>query len=314
MRKSELLLTLALVASAALMAWLWNELHAERSRSAELSTRLSSLPAPIATREAATPTPAPAAASPAVATSAANFAATLSARVEPSEQEQAEASQRRMLQQPEYREAWRAQQRLNCSLRRENVIRLLGFTPEEADAVVEIAIDRQLIWMERPRQKLKSPGVEQLYEQDKREDEAKLRELLGEEKHARFQEYMESRSTRIQVDELRPKFTGVDMLREEQVEPLIAALHVERTRLNAEQQEYRRSGDSDFSPDSRQSSERELEILKAAYERMHTAAAPVLSGSQLKRLDALLKRDLERHELEARMQTGGPDTNLSSTD
>ena len=52
-----------------------------------------------------------------------------------------EAYQRRMLQQPKYREAWRAQQRLRYARRRENVIRLLGFTPEEADAVIEL-VDR----------------------------------------------------------------------------------------------------------------------------------------------------------------------------
>ncbi len=318
MRKSEVLLALTALSSAMISMWLWNELQAERALNAELSARASSLPAPVAAPETATPPPVPASASPVVVTSAANFTATPSMHDESSAQADAEEAQRRMLQQPRYREAWRAQQRLNYALRRENVIRLLEFTPEEADAVVEIAIDRQLTWIDRSPQKLVTQETAQqlrvLYEQDKREDEAKFRELLGDEKHARFQEYMDSRSTRAQVDELRPKFTGADTLREDQVEPLIAALHVERTRLQKEQQEYRASTHSDVASNAPQYSEHELALLKEAYERMHTAAAPVLSGSQLKRLDTLLKRDLDRQELEARMLSGAPDPDLSNTD
>ncbi len=235
-RKVELLLSVALLGSAATAFLLWGELRDERTRNAELSARATSLPTPIAAPVEATPVPAPASASPAAATPDASFATAPSPRVEPSGQEDAEAHRRR-LQQPQYREAWRAQRRLNYALRRENVIRLLGFTPEEAEAVVEIAIDRQLSWIDRQPKAI----TQELYEQDRREDQAKLRELLGEEKHARFQEYMESRSTRVQVDQLRPQFTGEDTLRDDQVEPLIAALHVERTRLQTEQQEYRTS-------------------------------------------------------------------------
>jgi hypothetical protein len=316
MRKSELLLALALFGSVAVSTWLWNELRAERIRNAELSTRAPSLPMPVAATEPASPVPAPVAASPVAATPV-NIAAP-SPRAESKGQEDAESSQRRMLQQTQYREAWRAQQRLNYALRRENVIRLLGFTPEEADAVVEIAIDRQLSWMDRPQPKPMTQELAQqqqaLYEQDKREDEAKLRELLGEEKRARFQEYMDSRPTRVQVDQLRPQFTGADTLRDDQVEPLIAALHVERTRLHTEQQEYRAAVTADAAPNMSPYSERELDLLKTAYERMHTAAAPILSGSQLKRLDALLKRDFDRQELEARMNSGTPDPDVANAD
>ena len=153
-----------------------------------------------------------------------------------------------------------------------------------------------------------------LSQQDKREDDARLLALLGEEKRARFQEYMASRSTRVHVDQLRPKFTGADALRDDQVEPLIAALHVERTRLHAEQQEYRAQAHSDPSPNMQQYGERELELLKSAYERMHKAAAPVLSSSQLIRLDTLLKRDFERQVLEAGTLSGAPNSSVYLTD
>jgi hypothetical protein len=47
--------------------------------------------------------------------------------------------------------------------------------------------------------------------------------------------------------------------------------------------------------------ERQLELMKAAHDRMRSAAAPILSSAQLEKLDTQLKRDLERHEAQERM-------------
>jgi hypothetical protein len=317
MRKSEILLTLALLGTASVAIWLWSELRAESTRDTELAANAASLPTPDSvTAATATPAPVSAPASPSTTAPAANFPAALSSREEHSVGEDREESQRRMLQETAYREAWRAQMRLNYARRRENVIRLLGFTPEEADAVVEIAIDRQLIWIDRPRQKPMTPEIAEqqraLYEQDRREDDAKLLGLLGEEKRARLQEYMDSRNTRVHVDQLRPQFTGEDSLRDDQVEPLIAALHVEHTRLRTEQQEYRTAISNE--PQPARQYEREIELLEAAHDRMHSAAAPILSDSQLERFDTLLKRDFERQKLEMRMLGGAPDADDSDTE
>ena len=43
---------------------------------------------------------------------------------------------------PKYREAFREQQRLRLATRRDNFVRLLGFSPEQADAVIELSIDQ----------------------------------------------------------------------------------------------------------------------------------------------------------------------------
>jgi hypothetical protein len=308
MRKSEVLLTLALLGAAAMATWLWGELHAERARNAELSADLNARPVVqiaglepqvLQTMQIAPPAVVP-------TPTSVNPVSTQSSRTVHGTQEEWDAYQRRRMQNPNYREAWRAQQRLAYALRRENVMRLLGFTPEQADAVVEIAIDHQLRWYDRPSPK---SGTEEdaqqqraLYEQDEREDQEKLAALLGPDKHARFQEYMESRATRLQVDQLRPQFTGNDLLRDDQVEPLIAALHVERARFEQELREYRESISRNDPQSWVKDGEREIELRKATNERMHAAAAPILSSSQVKRLDDLLKRDLARREAEARMK------------
>lgn len=305
MRKSEFILALSLLASTAFAGRLWIELRDERARNADLAARVNSPPALTATPEPTTrqepaPNPASLLAPVAVASNAAE-----SSRVVQSTVEDMEAYQRRMLQQPKYREAWRVQQRLNHARRRENVIRLLNFTPEEADAVIELAIDRQLDWYERTPDKSLSEADQQQqqrdrYEQGQREEQAKLHALLGTEKAARFEEYMESRETRAQVDGLRPQFTGADALRDDQVEPLIAAMHAERAQMERELDEDDRAngGNGPRQPYY----ERQFELLEEAYKRMHSAAAPILSPSQVERLDALLQRDLERREAEIRLQ------------
>jgi len=303
MRKSTLLLSLALLCSVGWSGWLWRELRAERARHAELATRSNAqpslaTPSPPSTPPAAVTIPA---ALPAAAVQPASPPQRVAQQVEPDPQ----SHERQMLQQPKYREAWRAQQRLNYARRRDNLVRLLDLTPEEADAAIEVAIDRQLAWMDRTVQKPMTEEYRQsmqaLAEQDKREDEARLRELLGEEKFASYQQYMDSRQTRVQIDELRPQFTGADMLRDEQVEPLIAALHVERTRMQQALQEYYQSVNRDDPQFGEVSNNRQIELLRDTYERMHSAAAPILSTTQLARLDVLLKRDLARRESEVRM-------------
>ena len=87
------------------------------------------------------------------------------------------------------------------------------------------------------------------------------------------------------------------------MEPLIAALHGEQAKMQKEMEEYREtlSGESDAMASSRQLAERQTELMKAAHGRMHSAASGILSSAQLEKLDAMLKRDLERLEAQQRM-------------
>lgn len=310
MRKLDVALTLAFLGSAAMSAWLWSELRAERAHSAELSARIDTqASAPIAPVESIAappaPTPAPASVQTVMAVESATAQSSRIVQVTPNDWE---AQQRRMMQDPRYREAWRAQQRLAYARRRDNVIRLLGFTPEQADAIVDLEIDQQLRMYDRQLSNPQTPEDTQRFmareEQDKRDDEARLLEMLGPEKSARFQQYMETRMSRMQVDQLRTQLAGADALREDQAEPLITALHGEYARMQEDVRAYREQlSPQDATPDSRQKfNERELEFQKATYERMLSAAGPILSSTQLEKLDAMLKRDLERYEAQERMQ------------
>ena len=218
--------------------------------------------------------------------------------------------QRRALQDPRYRQAWREQSRLTYALRRDNIMRLVGLTQQQADAVIDLQIDRELALIEDP-----NSLDQKRYEVTEVAHQAELRKLLGEEKTARLQAYMESRGSRMQVDQFRNQLSGADMLRDDQVEPLIAAMHVENTQLRSELEEYRQAQDwNDPSEDMRrQFDERRAELTQEAHARMHDAASPILSSSQLAKFDAMLARDRDRRAAKQRMEGlqvkigGGPE-------
>jgi len=298
MQKSTIILLVVALASAGVSAGLWMELRAERALNAGLSERLNATIA--ARRVVPAPAPAPDVRPPSIVPAA---EASAPARTEPAQQSEVaqrsmvdwQAYQRRLMKDPKYREAWRDEQRLQLAQRRENYIKLLGFTPEQADAAIDLAIDRQMKW----------PGgiPQEQGEEEMRAYQAKLREVLGEEKYTRLQTYMDSRQSRMQVDRFRTQLTGGDVLRDDQVEPLISALYVEQSQMQDDLQQYRETlgSETDQAAALRKLSERETELLKAAQGRMRSAASGILSSSQLDKFDAMLKRDLERHEAQQRM-------------
>jgi hypothetical protein len=64
-----------------------------------------------------------------------------------------------------------------------------------------------------------------------------------------------------------------------------------------------RNWDGDDPEARRQFGDHQLAILKASYERMHTAAAPVLTSVQLDKLDGMLNRDLARRSADLRIRS-----------
>jgi len=315
MRASTVLLLVLALSGAGVSTAFWLELRAERALNVELSERLNAAAAiPIAS-------------APVVPETVANLAAEAPQVVAPvvaaaplpspdelvakkamrSGYEEWQSRQRRLMSDPKFREAFHEQERLRLATRRENLVRLLGLSPEQADAVIDLSIERQMdsqtrslsgeMSMEELQRRNESMEVQE------REYQAKLRDLLGEAKAAELDTYMESRQTRMQVDRFRMQLGGAEPLREDQVEPLIAALHAEQSQMEKEMQESQGTMKPEGDPAAfqRQYAERQTEAMKAAHKRMHSAATGILSSSQLEKLDAMLKRDLERHEAQQRM-------------
>jgi hypothetical protein len=126
----------------------------------------------------------------------------------------------------------------------------------------------------------------------------RLRQLLGEQKRLQLADYMHSMGTRSQVNRLRAELAAIDALRDDQIEPLIAAIHAERSQMETDVSEFRdKLNAAGGSPASMQKyGDFQVKQLKATNVRIRTAAAAILSQAQLKELDAMLQRDLARQE------------------
>jgi hypothetical protein len=234
-------------------------------------------------------------------------ATTAETRVVQGTREEWDEYQARLMRDPKFREARRAQERLTYAPRRANFIRLLGFTPAQADAAIDRLLDQDAQRNEvyqgavatdeaRFERRARMEALEQAHQDD-------LRELLGEEKRARLQTYMESRGSRMQVDNLRSDLTEANALRDDQVEPLIAALHTESAQLQSDLQEYSDtlSWEGDTTDSSRRYSERQAQLMKTRNARMHSSAAGILTLPQLEALDAQLDRQFASFEAQQRM-------------
>jgi hypothetical protein len=207
---------------------------------------------------------------------------------------------------PKYREVQREQNRLTLAPRRANLVRLLGLTPAQADAIIDLQIDQEF----QQADEQTSPATEELRAQQRQRAEArekvyqaKVREMLGDDKQAHLDHYMETRGTRMQVDTFRTQLSGADALRDDQVEPLIEALSVERSQMREELQQYRDTlnWDGQATDTWQLYSEQQVKLTKDMHADMHSSAAPILSSSQLEQLDAMLQRELQRQEAQMRL-------------
>ena len=314
MRRTTVVLGLLVCGLLAACVWLWRELDEERALTSTLRARLDTVQKLATARTAVETAPALAATLPAAApaTSPASPATGVTAPVPSPQhvtgtQEEWNAYRRRMMNDPRYREAQREQNRLSLALRRANLIRLLGLTPEQAEAVIDLQIDHE--W-QREEFMTDVANEEQRQQRQQRAEaqdaelRTKLQTMLGQEKTARLEHYMETRQSRMQVDNFRGQLSATNMLRDDQVEPLIDALHVERSKMRQELQDYRDTlnWDGQATETWRSYGERQTELMKTMHAGMHTAAMSILSASQLQELDATLERELQRHMAQQRMQ------------
>lgn len=232
MRKSTVLFSAALLGSVGVCAWLLASLNRERAFNAELRAQLGeqSNRFAIASVAMASPKAEPTDASSPIKSSTTettpeSAGSILAPSANSSGGDEWLQYQQQLMRDPKYREARRAQGRLQRVQRRTAMVSLLGFTPEQVDAAIELEIDQEFKWMdENPsmhntKEEIKTAQAR--YENMERERQDKLRALVGETKRARLQAYLESLPSRQQVDSLRAELSGANALRDDQVEPLI---------------------------------------------------------------------------------------------
>ena len=217
--------------------------------------------------------------------------------------------ERVMMRDPAYRQAQMEEGRQRFAQTRADAIRVVGMTPEQADRVIDLWVERNLKFNELGNfdGSPPSPAAQAELNRAAEAERAELRQLLGDDKLAEWQQYLSSGEERAEVQMIRARLsTGTAPLADAQSDALVKAIYSERRRRSQEYDEYlRRAGVTDRNIVSPQDRQRWLDLEKEANQRIHDSVAGTLSNVQLAAVDEALARRLVPIETALRMQLDG---------
>jgi hypothetical protein len=239
--------------------------------------------------------------------------------------------QRKMLQDPEYRELMRSQQKMGLKHMYGDMESMLGLSREDAQRVLDVLAEQQLRSMEQQRPFMPStdgspPDQAAMREQQryfaemKRKNDAELAAALGP-KYSEWQEYQQNMWSRSQVSRLRETLAGSDEpLRQDQLKPLVQAMAREQQQMQVST--MRAQYPTGFAgPEAQMRMQEEwLERTAQSQERIRNAVSSLLTPSQLQQLQEQQEQERKMQELNLRMQRArlaeaaarGEDTNQPS--
>lgn len=207
----------------------------------------------------------------------------------------------RLLQSESYREARRRYRQLELASGHIDLARVMGISQETADRLIALLVERELQYLGRanrnPRNEKELRIRQTEIAQAQQEQDAEIAALIGEAMLAKWKDYQSSLPIRHQVQQLGARsFAIAEPLREEQVEPLIAAIHSERKWIKQELANYTATLSWSGGKEGQSHASRNTmlaELTAAANERIHAAASSILSGNQLQLLDDMMRRERE---------------------
>jgi hypothetical protein len=341
MRKSVIALAIATLTCGTASAYLWQELRTTREEALVLQTRIaeleqsSSMPStrvePGRLEAPSAPLPEPVAQSKSTVTKNApsgSFTAVPQAgmvafaspgfngpRMDPDMRRRMQENfeqQRKMLQDPEYRELMRSQQKMGMKHMYGDMESLLDLSREEAQRVLDVLAEQQLRSMEQrplmapmdgsPPDQAAMSEQQRNFAEMKRRNDAELAAVLGP-KYSEWQDYQQNTWSRSQVTRLRESLAGSDEpLRQDQLKPLVQAMAREQQQI--QQSSMRARYPVGFTgPEAQMRMQEEwLERTAQSHERIRNAVSSLLTPSQLQQLQEQQDQERKMQELNLRMQ------------
>jgi hypothetical protein len=318
-------LAIGAVGAASAAAYFWSELAAEREERMRLEARIAELEYARTSPAATLPEAHPAEATTAKPQSQNPFAPRPSARAgiagEPTEEKDPEDTRRmlqaareqplRMLQDPEYRDAVRAQHRLNMQRAYADLALFTNLSDAETEQLFDLLAEQAMRSMEqRPRfGRMRPPNeddvreMQRVFEEQRKHNEAEIAALLGP-KYNEWQQYQQDGWARAQVSNLRQALALSDEpLRTEQVKQLVDVIAREQQQLapRAQGLNMGATGRPTAEMMARWTEER-IQQTKQAHERIRLAASSLLSPSQYEQLRRQQEQEIKLQELHARQQ------------
>jgi len=226
----------------------------------------------------------------------------------------------RMLENPEYREAMKRQQKLMMPRMYPDLQSALHLDEQQAEQFYELLAEQQMNQMNHARPPFAQPGTtpdpnavrewQQQQQQLRNENEAAIASLLGQDGLQQWKSYQNSLPARSQVRELRATLEGAGVpLRQDQADQLLSVMTAEQKRAAVEAQTAYasgqlanfRSGSQIRAVDRVAMSEQMLERQKQRQQDLRDAVSPILTSQQMRQLERTHASQIEMAEINLKM-------------
>ena len=234
--------------------------------------------------------------------------------------------QRELLQDPEYREALRLQQRSLMGRSHPNVAQELGITAEQAEQLFDLLADQQMRNNEQPELlwdaeeldpatlQQRQEKMQQRWTELQKTNDAELAALLGPDKLQAWKEYQSTLGSRHQAEQLRSTLASRGVPISDEANRAVVKAYAEAQK--AEMQEYANMAARASAPSSSakaglvrihssgstaQMYERQMEYTKKRNQRVLEALSPFLTYEQREALQKEQEAELKMQEAQMRI-------------
>lgn len=208
--------------------------------------------------------------------------------------------ERRLLEDPEYRELQKSKHRLTLNATHPELAEILQIPKEQADRLLDLLAEHRVREEAAAIPMLPGPtdpaALQALIdgaEERRRVADAELIALLGPDKYQAWKEYDQNAIARFQVQRFRSRLPEDSPLRTDQVRSLVSVIAREQGRLFALGRPIALHVPDDAS--QKRIQEQSHERMSEAHQRILDASATFLSSRQLEYLQAMLQEDLDLH-------------------
>ena len=208
-----------------------------------------------------------------------------------------------MMQKPEMQEAMRAQQKLMLPMLYGALFKKLQLSPEALDQLKDIQLDKQMAGMAMMAKGDKKAQMAALAEARKDADQA-VKELLGDEQYAIYQDYEATVGERMLVGQLNQQLTDKNMaLDEVQQEELVTLMIEERAKVKLPSGLEQQAAWAGGMP-STEALEKLLQQQQELNQRVHARSNEFLSEAQQAELQAYQDSQIQAQRLGIQMMQG----------
>ena len=213
--------------------------------------------------------------------------------------EQVRERELRLLQNPEYRDLLRAQQRVSLHHSHSDLAALLQISKEQADQLLDLLAEQQLreqaagraMPSDRADPEAMQQYIQKVHERQ-RANEAEIAAVLGPQKFQEWKDYEQNAMARFQVQRLQQMLPPDARLQPDQRRLLVSAIGHEQRQLHEERARQIPDGVPDEAW-QRRMQETQAKQMASMHQRLLDRTTSILSPTQLQQFESLLKQELD---------------------